>query len=136
MERINLIKILNGDIDLIDHVNVKDIAAFSKDDVVIRPWHVRKMLMNFLTDKIDALDINKWATFICLRTEYVCVSADIDPLDEKYDEVADYYEDMMYVIQKLSTPEIDGEINKKSVQQYLSELDKYKVDKYQGFFKQ
>jgi hypothetical protein len=32
---------------------------------------------------------------------------------------------MWYVIQKLSTPEIDGEITPESVQIYLKELDKY-----------
>ena len=36
--------------------------------------------------------------------------------------MADYYEDMFYVIQCLSTPEIDGEVNEKQVRLYLSEL--------------
>lgn len=40
----------------------------------------------------------------------------------------DYYEDMFYVIQCLSTPEIDGEVNEATVNQYLSELDKYFTD--------
>jgi hypothetical protein len=35
---------------------------------------------------------------------------------------------MFYVIQRLSTPEIDGEVNKISVASYLNELDKYPDD--------
>ncbi len=117
MERTNLIKILNGDIDLIDHVNVRDVALFGVH-VTIYPRDVRKMLLHFLNGQITSVDLNKWAQFITLRAEYCCPHWEID-------KIADYYEDMMYVIQCLSTPEIDGEINESQVKQYLSELEKY-----------
>jgi hypothetical protein len=79
------------------------------------------MLNDYLAGKVNANDLTRWAMFICLRAEY----GTPDYLD---DEIADYYEDMFYVIQCLSTPEIDGEVNEERVRQYLSELDKYPLD--------
>lgn len=134
MEKDNLIKILNGDIDLIDQVNVRDQESLFKNRTTIRPKHVRKMLIDFLQGKINSDDLIKWAVFICLRTEYICVPSGIPLSDPKLDEIADYYENMMYVIQRLSTPEIDGEVTKERVKQYLKELDKYKDDDMRGFF--
>lgn len=59
------------------------------------------MLLKYLSGNVSADDLNNWTGFICIRAEYVppevCQS---DP---------DYYVDMFYVIQCLSTPEIDGE---------------------------
>ncbi len=120
MEKINLIKILEGDLNLIDKVNVHEIALY-EDDVVIEPRHVRMMLLNSLTGKVTYDDLTRWARFICLRAEY-CPPNYLD------DEMADYYEDMFYVIQRLSTPDIDGEVNEERVKQFLSELDKYPPD--------
>ena len=79
------------------------------------------MLSAFLDKKINAEDLTNWARFICIRGEY-CSPNYLD------DEIADYYEDMFYVIQRLSTPKIDGEVNEERVKQYLSELDKYPLD--------
>lgn len=126
MKKNDLIKILHGDIELIDRVNVGDVSEFNKNDVLIRPGHVRNMLHKFLRNEVSSEDLTKWAMFICLRCEYVCVPEKYEPLSQKSDEIADYYEDMMYVIQKLSTPQIDGEVNEKSVREYLSELEKYR----------
>ncbi len=141
MEIENLEKILNGDIDLIDHVDVRD-ADLYENQVLITPRHVKQMLIDFLQGKVSSDDLKKWASFICLRGEYRCVLTPhaIDKKvtlqeNKKYDEIADYYEDMMYVIQKLSTPEIDGEINEKTARQCLKELDKYKDNDMHQFFK-
>lgn len=117
MEYTNLLKILNGKIDLIDQVNIRDIALFEAN-VTIYPKVVKTMLRHFINGDLSSFDLYKWAKFICARAEYCCPNWDID-------EIADYYEDMMYVIQRLSTPEIDGEINEERVRQYLTELEKY-----------
>jgi len=117
MEKQNLIDILNGDIDLICKVNERDIALYDME-VIVYPKHVKKMLMAYLDKKISAEDLTTWADFICIRGEY-CSPNYLD------DELADYYEDMFYVIQRLSTPEIDGEINATRIKAYLTELDKY-----------
>lgn len=120
MEKINLLKILEGDIALIDKVNVKDIALY-EDRVTVEPRHVRNMLLDYLANKINSSDLTKWARFICLRGEYGTPYY----LD---DEMADFFEDMFYVIQRLSTPEIDGEITEERVKGYLLELEKYPPD--------
>lgn len=135
LEKSNLVKILYGDIDVIDQVNVRDPETLSENRVTIVPQHVRKMLKAFLQGKISADDLTKWARFICLRMEYICVPTNICPLNPKFSEIANYYEDMMYVIQRLSTPEIDGEVTEERVKQYLAELDKYKDDDMHKFFK-
>jgi hypothetical protein len=120
MEQTDLLKILEGDISRIDSVNVEDVALYEVR-VTVQPCHVRTMLNDYLAGKVNANDLTRWAMFICLRAEY----GTPDYLD---DEIADYYEDMFYVIQCLSTPEIDGEVNEERVRQYLSELDKYPLD--------
>jgi hypothetical protein len=120
MEQTDLLKILEGDISRIDSVNVEDVALYEVR-VTVQPCHVRTMLNDYLAGKVNANDLTRWAMFICLRVEY----GTPDYLD---DEIAYYYEDMFYVIQCLSTPEIDGEVNEERVRQYLSELDKYPLD--------
>lgn len=121
MDKINLLKILEGNVSLIDRVNVNDVAL-SEDHVTVEPHHVRKMLKHYLAGQISSKDLTRWAIFICLRGEYYGTPYSLD------DEMADYFEDMFYVIQRLSTPEIDGEVNEERVRQYLSELDKYPPD--------
>ena len=117
MEKFELLKILHGDIDLIDDVNVEDVALY-EINVTVYPEDIRKVLIAYLQDNLSADDLTKWAQFICMRAEYGCPGWEDD-------KIADYYEDMMYVIQKLSTPKIDGEITKERVEQYLDELKKY-----------
>lgn len=122
MDKINLVKILEGDIFLINQVNVKDVAL-PEDHVTVEPRHVRKMLKDYLTGKVSSEDLTRWAMFICLRGEYYGT-----PYSLLDDEMADYFEDMFYVIQRLSTPEIDGEVNEERVKGYLRELEKYPPD--------
>jgi hypothetical protein len=126
----DLIQILNGDIDLIDRANIRDVALF-EDEVLLTPRHVRKMLINFLQGKISSLDLTRWAMFITMRDEYVSVDPKIDCMTSKFDEIGNYYCGMWTIIQRISTPHIDGEVNTISVGRYLEELDSlYKNDKY------
>ena len=113
-------QILKGDIDLIDAFN-QGLPSYLDDEIIIKPAYVRNMLKRFLNKSIHADEINKWARFICGRGEYVVPGGNDD-------KITDFYEDMYYVIQRLSTPEIDGEINEASVESYLTELDKYPDD--------
>ena len=117
MEREDLLKILTGDINLINSVNINDVAL-PEDEVVVMPFHVKKMLHEYLSGRISSEDLTRWAFFITMRAEYCCINY----LDF---EIADYYEDMFYVIQRLSTPQLDGEVNEARVKSYLSELTKY-----------
>lgn len=116
MEKIDLIHILNGDISRINKVNERDIALYEVR-IAVRPDDVKKILLKYLSGEITAKELTNWAGFICIRAEFV--PPEIDESDP------DYYEDMFYVIQCLSTPEIDGQINESQVKIYLSELDKY-----------
>jgi len=120
MERTDLIEILRGNLSCIDEVDVTDIAPFEVN-VTIYPKDVRKMLLSYLKGEISSADLTKWAIFITLRAEYGCPNWEDD-------EIADYYEDMWYVVQRLSTPEIDGDICPHRVKGYLRELDKYHED--------
>lgn len=120
MEKQQLIDILNGDIARISKVNETDVALFDME-VIIYPKHVRNILQAYLAKKISAEDLINWADFICIRGEY-CSPNYLD------DEMANYYENMFYVIQRLSTPEIDGEINEERAKAYLKELEKYPAE--------
>lgn len=118
MEKYDLIKILRGDIEHINYVNQNDPALF-ETKVVVNPEDVKNMLLKFLEKKVNKDELNQWASFICIRVEYT------SPNTEKLESDPDYYEDIFYVLQCLSTPEIDGEINEDSVKNYLTELEKY-----------
>lgn len=58
MEISNLQKILNGDIDFIDYVNVKDIDLY-ENQVLNTPQHVSSMLVDFLQEKVSTDDLMK-----------------------------------------------------------------------------
>ncbi len=116
MNKQDLIDILHGDISRINKVNERDIALY-EIRVPVTPYDVKKMLLQYLSGNIEANDLINWAGFICTRAEYTPPELNESDLD--------YYEDMFYVIQCLSTPEIDGEVNERQVKLYLSELDKY-----------
>lgn len=120
MELNDLLKILHGDISLISKVNESDVALYGME-VIVYPRDVKYMLRAYLEGLISSDDLTNWAGFICIRGEY-CSPNYLD------DDIADYYEDMFYVIQRLSTPEIDGEVNEDTVKLYLAELDKYPND--------
>jgi hypothetical protein len=117
MEKSDLLKILHGDISHIDRVNAMD-DAVNAIEVVVKSINVKHMLLSYLDGKINAVDLTKWACFICFSGSF-CSPNYFD------DDAADYYEDMFYVIQKLSTPLIDGDVNEASVKLFLTELEKY-----------
>lgn len=117
MKREDLIKILEGEISLIDKMNLKEIAL-AEIEIFVKPNHVRKMLLDFLAGKITADELAKWSKFICLRPEY---GSEFYLDDEKWN----YHETMFNVIQRLSTPELDGDVTHESVKNYLSKLKIY-----------
>jgi len=113
--------ILNGNISLIDDFDMNKVANIN-ETIIIRPSHVRKMLLKYLSGDLSDFELNQWARFICLRLEYIVPGGDDDKIN-------DFYEDMYYVIQRVSTPEIDGDIDEDRIQSYLDELDaKYPTD--------
>jgi len=116
MKEIDLKVILNGNIEYV--TKFYDAPDDPELKIVVLPVDVKKILMSYLKGDITLENLNIWAEFLCFRGEYVCN-------DWESDESADYYEDMWYVVQKLSTPEIDGEITPDTVRVYLEELDKY-----------
>lgn len=117
MEREDLLKILHGDISHINEVDENDVALYDME-IIIYPIYVKNILQRYLMGKVSSNDLTNWAGFICVRGEY-CSPNYLD------DNMVDYYEDMFYVIQRLSTPEIDGDVNEARVRSYLAELDKY-----------
>ncbi len=120
MNKINLLKILHGDVDLIHKVNIEDIALY-EDAIPVYPQNVKKMLNLRLSGNIDTDELSQWAQFLCARSEYTSP-------DSRDNDKSLYYEDMWYVIQKLSTPEIDGELTTERLEQYLNELKKYEEE--------
>lgn len=118
MNRNDLTRVLNGDL-----AHMLNLDIYETNDpnleVTILPKHVKAILLSYLKEKISSEQLNSWAEFIYFRSgEYVSENWEDD-------ESADFYEDMWYVIQKLSTPEIDGDITPETVRIYLKELDKY-----------
>lgn len=73
------------------------------------------MLHAYLDSKVGAQILQEWASWALVQDEF-CVSGWDD------DRIADHYEPMWYVLQRISTPFIDGEITRERVQSYVSEL--------------
>ena len=113
--------ILNGNLDLIDQIDMNQVGRLH-ELIIIKPNQVRHILMRYLSGDVSDLALNQWAKFICSRLEYIVPGGDDDNL-------TDFYEDMYYVIQRISTPEIDGDINQERITLYLNELNtKYSDD--------
>ncbi len=117
MQKIDFLNILDGEFSNLTYLNLVS-PDLSDVKIEVQPFQVRKIIISYLNGKINSLNLNRWAEFLCFRDEYVSKNWE----NEKS---ADFYEDMWYVVQKLSTPEIDGEITPETVRQYLKELDKY-----------
>ena len=116
-----LASILDGNVFLIDNFDMNQTGSL-EEKIIIKPSYIRKMLLQYLEGEISDYELNQWARFICLRTEFTVPGGDND-------EICDFYEDMYYVIQRVSTPEIDGDIDEDCIQSYLDELDaKYPTD--------
>jgi len=112
---------LNSNISLINDFDTNQVAN-KNEIIIIKPSQVRKMLLKYLSGELSDFELNQWARFICLRLEYIVPGGD----DNK---INDFYEDMYYVIQRVSTPEIDGDIDEDRIQSYLDELNaKYPTD--------
>ena len=118
IEKTDLEKILNGDVEHIKNIDMYE-PINSKNKVPVLPINVKRMLLLYLDKRINNEELSSWAKVIYFRSsEYVSVALK----DEKN---GDSYENMWYVIKKLSTPEIDGKITPEIVKQYLKELHNY-----------
>jgi len=122
MDKSDLIKILHGDITRLRISREQGVYVFNVE-VTMYPADVKYILLQYLSDKISADDLWEWA-------RYILINSDVyrHPRDHNDDEESDYYyyETMWYVIQRLSTPFLDGEITKPLVERYLTELSQYK----------
>lgn len=119
MNKVKILKtILNGGIKLIDDFDC-DQPALLEEEVIVTPKTVKKVLNMYLNGYIDEAELEKWADFICIRSEYVVPGGNND-------EINDYYEPMYYAIQKLSTPILDGVITSELVTEYRKEFGSLK----------
>lgn len=109
-----LTKIVDGNIGLIKtHISMYD-RYNSSCHVLVTPQQVKKVLIDYIHKKINSNELQIWADFLCFN----------DALSEPNHENEDYYESMWHVLQKISTPLIDGEINNDRIFDYISELEK------------
>src|ERR1700738_4940285 len=96
MEKIDLVKILNGDISHLSQVKLHDLCN-PGIEVVIVPQHVKSMLLAYLTNEINAYNLFKWAEFIWMHKKLYIIN-------DNGEEWSEYYKEMWNVIQKLSAP--------------------------------
>lgn len=80
--------ILDGNISLINDFDMNQIATIH-ESIIIKPSLVRRMLLKYLEGEISDFELNQWARFICLRTEYTVPGGDDYGIN-------DFYEDMYY----------------------------------------
>lgn len=85
------------------------------EEIVVFPLQIFNMLCMYLKNEISAEKLSEWASFLIMSDVYVCS-------DWKDQEKPEKYERMWYVLQQLSSPELDGEITQKGVRQHLQTL--------------
>lgn len=98
-------KIVSGETELIQTYVIMYSRYNSELKVQITPEKIKLVLSK---------ELQIWADFLCFN----------DILVTPNHENEDNYEDMWYVLQKISTPFIDGEISIARISDYLSELNK------------
>src|SRR5579872_7443705 len=104
-----LTKILTGNTELIKTYTSMYDRYNSKCHILITPPQVKKVLTDYLNKKINSKELQIWADFLCFN----------DALSTPDHQNEDYYESMWHVLQKISTPFIDGEINNDRISDYL-----------------
>lgn len=115
MSKLEILRsILDGRFDLIKTFDMNQPASY-QDEIIITPRKLRHVLDLYLSGIISSIQLQEWSEFICLRPEYVVPGGNNDTVN-------DYYESMYYVIQKLSTPCLDGKITFELVQKYKNEF--------------
>lgn len=82
---------------------------------------VIQRLESYLEGSLSAEELTLWATHLTLIDAYVTPGWEDD-------ELADRYEVMWDVLQELSTPAIDGEIDEQRVSGYLDRLETLRAD--------
>jgi len=80
------------------------------------------MLKKYLDGKISEEELKSFALFILAMDTYVQPNekyCEENPTDY---EAADLYEDMWYILQQLSSPEIDGELTSERAEKFIETL--------------
>lgn len=120
------------DFKMLDAIEMLNQDKSFNFNIYVTPSDVAKVLKRYLYDEISPKSLQIWADFIVYREEYTAVQSDIEPSDPKYDELADYYEIMWYVLERISTPFLDGELTHDRIKSYLNELkEQYKISLHQ-----
>lgn len=112
LKKEDLIKILNGDIAHLEKFDPYDLCEGGVE-ILIMPEQVKKIILYYLNSEITSTQLTKWAEFLYAHCgEYV--------IEDIFDDDCDkYYDAMWQVIEKLSTPHLDGKITPERVLNYL-----------------
>lgn len=85
-------------------------------EVVVMPSAVVNILLRYLNSEIESADVQHWADLLVNNETFVCPNW-------QDDDVADRYEPMWYVLQRLASPAIDGGISVDNVRCYLKDIE-------------
>lgn len=112
------IDILDGKISVNDG---KELIGTESDangfEVFVTPAAIVATLIRYLVGDIDSEYLCKWATFLIGNDVYVTKGWEDDV-------IADRYEPMWEILQMLSTPNIDGTVNKERAEEFIEVLNK------------
>lgn len=100
-------------IDLDDSIRKINVIHPLNCEVEITPIEVQNVLNKYIRGEVDADYLTKWAFLLTTLDEFTT-----PPNDDE-----DYYEHMWYVLQQLSSPEIDGKITLDKISGHVIELD-------------
>ena len=113
-------QILNGEIT--PNFARRNLASELKklDEVIVTPRTIQNMLEKYLNNSVSARELSEWASFLITSDIYICP-------DWENDDKAEQYETMWYVLQQISSPEIDGEITTECIIDHINILSRIKT---------
>jgi len=88
------------------------------------PVAIIHVLEKFLQGEIDEWFVKQWALFILMMDCYVSPNFEYYINHNDY-QADDKYEDVWYVVQQLSAPEIDGELTPEKAEEHISFLQEF-----------
>lgn len=115
------IAILKGEMQPFDAADV--LQKWNKtvqedDEVEVVPKYIILKLNLYLEDKINEEQLSEWAAFIVTMEGF-----ETPHWKDDYD-LADNYDPMWEILQRLSTPHLDGWVNKELAKDYIAVLKK------------
>lgn len=110
-----------------DFSAIKMIRGMSKEathEIEVCPKHIIAVLNKYLANEISDECLVRWADLLISNENYICPNWQDDTL-------VDMHEPMWYVLQRIASPSVDGNLSPGKVSEYLKEVENVEKNLHQ-----